>query len=184
MCFSRNDFKSLSFRQSENSCVLGSYAVAAYPFLKKNIIDFFVGYCSHFSIRCNPEKSEEMYNNHFHQYLNDNNISGYQLIKNLHESSHIQIFCECRDKFTLNFINENRIEILKLQKEQHKSSMLLLFINNNNGFNFVNSMHSVTIGYDSLGYYMYDTTQGLVSNNVNRIFDECNVGHTFLIEGL
>ena len=184
MCVTRNDLRNLNYIQTGDSCVLASYGVAGYAFLKKNVLDYFMGYCNHYSILCDRNSAENKYNDHFKCFLDSNNISGYQLIKDLHESSDVQIFKESRNHFTLTFISENRKELLKQNIERNINSLLIMFINNNNGFNLVNSMHSITIGYDSLGYFMYDTNNGLVLNDVENIFEYCDLGHTFLVEVL
>jgi len=169
-------FSTVNYIQKTPACVLGSYAVAAYSFVKFPILNFFIAYCKHHGIDdADPEKS---YACHFHKAWNTLRVGGYSLIYNLHLSSTHDIFSNCRQVFSLQMIEDVTAEKADLEGflQQNKQAMATVFINNLG--------HSITIGYDNDGFYKYDLNVGHVERNFQTISDLGILGNGFKLQGL
>lgn len=182
MIIKRSDFNDLNFTQTENSCVLASYGVCAYPFLHRDIEEYFQGYCEHFGLGHLNKTHEKLYDEHFHAYYRQQRISEYSIIECLHNTSQVQIFKDCRTKIRLRRINENWFEELKTKVDEGERVMLMFFVNECCNLKV---MHSVAIGYDD-HYFMFDTNpnQGLRELDIDGFSNRCILGETFLIEEL
>lgn len=108
--------------------MLASYGVAAWPFTKQPIPEYFWDYCRKFHIRTNnPVKA---YERHFFNEYKRRGISGYKLIKVIHRSNE-RSFSRCRRKFSLTEIPSVKAEIPWIETELRASklSSLMLFLN-------------------------------------------------------
>ncbi len=178
--FSREAFKDLDYVQTGNSCVLASYAAAAYPFTRKDIYDYFEDYCRHFKIAVSGSDAESKYCEHFHKEYTRREVSGYQIIKELHSSSKAASFIKARESFELEDFNNaaKRIDELNRILKREEDNLVNVFIGKSDHAAF--EMHSITIGYDDDGFYFYDVNFGDVQNLIMPL-EECGeIGSTFV----
>ena len=164
-------YSSLEYKQKSDACVLGSYAIAAYPFVKMPIINFFYGYCKHYGISAsNPE---ECYASHFHSEWNLLSVPGYHFIYCIHTTSTQEIFSICRRQFTLQMINDVAVEKKEIEAflKQNDQAMITVFMNNIG--------HSLTIGHDESGFYKYDINIGHVERGFKTLSDLGTTGNGF-----
>ena len=89
----RANSSQVKYRQSLNTCVLASYAVACYPFTTTPVLDYFVAYRRHFDKLNEPQPKwdeahpERSYDQRFHAQGN-----GCAVIKDLHNNSPADAF--------------------------------------------------------------------------------------------
>ena len=166
------EFERLKFRQSGDSCVLASFAVAAHPFTKQPIKKYFYDYCRHFHIRSRDH--EHCYCKHFPNEYVRRGISGYELIKRLYQSSTQKSFARCRRKFHVCTINNVASEEQKIAQALHSENptALIVFLNNSN--------HSLVVFVGENGISFYDTNAGDCGNGLRSISELGNLGEGLL----
>ena len=174
----RKSFSNLNFIQKYDSCVLASYGVAAFPFVNRNITEFFKAYCKHYGVPITTQDGELEYNQDFHTRDEQKNKGGYWVIKNLHDTSSQNIFIDCKKAFSLAKVNASKMHLIDgfISKNDR---LLNIFIHECYGLPI---NHSVTIGLDEDGYYMYDVNKGLITEGIEKLFDCCKMGDTHLIQ--
>ena len=152
----RSEYSNLNFCQNNhNLCILASFAVAAYPFNKIPIDNYFLDFCNHHNLdKSNPKNS---YEKNFSVFYNN----AYKMIECLYNTSNQTSFRESRNHFVLEPIDYTNNESVYLSElSTAKKNLLNLFINKSNNNIFIKSMHSITLGYDKEGYYFYDVNRG------------------------
>jgi hypothetical protein len=128
--------------------------------MQYEIPDFFKAYDRHFSLSSNTDL-EKPYNSHFHQYAFSLG-TGYKVLKELHSSSKDLVFSNCRSAFEIEIIENVTSETHRIEQALTDNlAMLVVFITNPNISGIANA-HSVTIGRDVLGYYIYDVNFGQI----------------------
>lgn len=162
--------------------VLASYAVAAYPFTKRNILDYFEDYCRHYKIHATTTDSESQYLKDFKIRYAKPGMNGYKVIKDLHDNSTEISFKNARNKFDLQNVDnaENKIDYLENELKSEQGILVNVFINQSSLPNLA-SKHSITIGYDSLGFYIYDVNKGRALRGITSICEIGRIGSTFII---
>ncbi len=150
------------------TCVLASFAIAAYPFVKKNVIEYFDAYCKHYNLDVFLKCKQCVYDKHFQKYIKDIIAceqglgAGYSLIWKLYHKSQNEIFQACRDAFSLDKIeNQNTIEgkINYLGDKLKNGSTAILFINiANREFSKkygLRDSHSIALAYSTENKFFY-----------------------------
>lgn len=185
-----NSSKICPFVQSTESCVLGSYAIAANFFTRIEIRKFFDDYCRHYEISnfnmgkylCGPSQitpdklSEFAYDSHFHGANKNSGNSGLEFIKKLHDDSIQSSFQTSRTIFQLRYYNDQKFqqerEVIQEQLE-HNDALLIAAFNNGS--------HIAVFGFDyDKGMFTIETRP---FNNpgiqfISSIQEYCTVGDT------
>lgn len=134
------------FVQSTDSCVLGSYGIAANFFTGIAIRKFFDDYCRHYEIsnfnmhkylfgpsQITPEKlSEFAYDSHFHEACKNSGTSGFEFIKKLHDHSGQISFQTSRMIFQLQYYHDQKYQQEReiIQEElEHNDALLIAAFN-------------------------------------------------------
>lgn len=183
----RTEFNSLGkFTQSKAVCVLASYAVAAFPFTRKPVIEYFKDYCDYYNISYDPSNDiQEVVDNDFRSRCGLPGMFGYKIIMDLHDNAQGQSFTKARESFSLRFEQNSQLEIDNIENELRSGEevLLMLFINESNNESIASSMHSVTIGYDNYGFFIYDVNFGYVQPLIyKKLSDLGKLGNAFLIK--
>lgn len=176
----QNDaFTGVGYIQCLGTCVLASYAVAAYPFVNIPVLDFFAAYCcDHGLSHQHPERS---YDNDFHRWPN-----GYDVVWKLHRNSTVAIFKACRDAFRLEDVRAVDLTTVEQRLAAEKNTTLMLFINKSKREQDLKlaSMHSIAVGYSpNRKFFYYDTGIGKVVENVGSLAQLGECGDRFLLVG-
>lgn len=142
----------LTFTQVGQTCILASYAVAAFPFTGMPIETYYQDYCNHYGIRsANPALSCEQ---HFDAQWRQRSISGYQLLQDIHTSSKGTVFEKCSRAFSLRLVNDvaDSMSQIEIELQQPLKNGLLVFLPARH--------HSIMVACDTRGLYSYDTAGG------------------------
>lgn len=163
-----------------NTCVLASYAVAAFPLLRVPVLDFFVACCSHFGLpQHRPERS---YEDDFLQ-----RHPGYEVIWNLHHDSTVATFKACRETFDLVDVRAVDLATVEQRLATEKNTALMLFINKSKREQDLKlaSMHSIAVSYSpDCKFFYYDTGIGKMVKNFCSLTDLGECGDRFLLRSV
>jgi hypothetical protein len=176
---SENAFSGTGYRQYLKTCVLASYAVAAYPFVNIPVLDFFVAYCcDHGLPHQHPERS---YDDDFHRWPN-----GYDVIWKLHHDSTVPTFKACREAFRL--VDARAVDLATIEQRlaTEKNTTFMLFINQSNREQDLGlaSRHSIAVACSpDREFFYYDTGLGKVVENFGSLADLGDCGDRFLLIG-
>ena len=142
-----------NFVQSDASCTLASYAIAANYFTGRPVSDYFKGYCSHFRIFYSSAlDAERKYSVHFDGEFRRRNCSGCEVILDLHSNSMEQCFVEARRSFDARFYHKPSEHIAELEQILKTRDALL-----NVGYPVMDDAHSVTVLYDGSRFLIRNT---------------------------
>ena len=150
----------LNFRQEGDSCVLAGYAVAAYPFTGQSVRGYFSDYCRHFHIR--HTNAERAYAAYFPGEYKRRKITGFELIRALHNGSKQRCFSRCRRKFWVELIKDVKVVENEIVAELGASvpNALLVFLNT--------ERHSVVVFVGNGGLSFYQTRAGEVGDGLRN----------------
>lgn len=180
-----DEFNLLNYQQNGDYCVLASYAVAAFPFTERPIKDYFSAYCSTYKLSLQGS-FEQTY---FHDFVNRYSLpgkNGYKVMNEFHNKSNDQCIIDAREKFTTEYIDngvERINEIGHFLKESIKT-IAIMFINKSTTRR-LNSMHSITIGFNGEKYYYYDVNFGRIfflSSTIQSVIDLGEIGNVILLQ--
>jgi len=176
--------RSLSYKQKYNSCVLASYAVIASIFSNGyDLRDFFIAWCEHFKIEGinSDDDAEVEFCRSFQKEYTNRNINGYSIMKEIHETSDVDVFSSCRKLFSLTFQNfDNRDYSLLDAALKSDNSCALIFINKSL-MGITSNMHSISLFYCN-DYYFYDTNCAKLGN-IPYISSLGEIGDCLIIRG-
>lgn len=183
MMIVENSFRNLKYKQDGNYCVLASYAIACFPHTQeRDIIKYFIDYNSHFNVPSKHSDAESKYLRHFSKECN--NRAGYEILKDLHENSEASSFKKARRKFNLvkgkNYSNNNKASELEEWLIENEDGLALLFVNESN-IDEIASMHSIVVGCDGDGLFVYDVNIGNTSRPLINISDIGVIGDVFMV---
>lgn len=177
----KKPFEQLSYRQQGRTCVLASYGVACFPFTNTEIDSYFLAYCNHYRLDTNNPTSS--YENYFKKQTKQ--ITGYEVLKELHEKSSEKVFTTARSLVSLTKITWPQKEeakpefVKKIVSEIKKADTLLLLFVNKSSITGL-TMHSIVVSHDNSGIFYYDTNSGLETVSTN-LSDFGELGDAFLI---
>jgi hypothetical protein len=170
-------FLTVCYKQLLDTCVLASYAVASFPFVKVPVLDFFVAYCcDHGLSHDHPERS---YDDEFHSWPH-----GYGVIWKLHHESTVALFEKCRRAILLEDLGKASVSEVEERLQACQESTLMLFINKSKRELDLKlaSMHSIAVGYSSSSkFFYYDTGNGKVFENISSLTELGECGDRFLL---
>ena len=175
---SQDAFSNLDYKQGLATCVLASYAVAAYPFAKIPVLDFFVAYCCQFGLP--HEHPERSYEDDFLQ-----RHPGYDVIWKLHHDSTVPVFEACRKAFSLENVFPAQLATIE-QRLVAGNSTLMLFMNTSARKQDLElaDMHSIGVAYSpDCKFFYYDTGRGKLVRNISSLRELGDCGHRFLLIG-
>lgn len=165
-------FSGLSFKQSGNSCILASYAIAAYPFTGTPVLDYFRDYRDvFFSDKAQNMDPEPFYNAHFHplyQYISGK--SGFQLLRDCHERIDRPSFNKARSIIRLSLIDSVEDDLHEIESDlKGKTESLLIVFVKQPSLKDLMPYHAIVIGYDTNGFFDYDVNSGCVSRRISSL---------------
>lgn len=178
----RDLLKDVKFKQNGDSCVLASFGVAAYPFTKIDVEEYFKGYFEKYYKECfivcfkkyftdfpnftnnhTYTDFEDFYNGTFHNLYKSLNTSGYELLLDFINEISTDPFITCNKKLSRMLIKDINSDINTTEdKLKHNRCLLMAFINKSNIIGRPGNGHSITIGCDNNGFYYYDTNKAHV----------------------
>jgi hypothetical protein len=143
-------FANLHYVQQSGECLLASYGVAAYPFTREPIQNYFYHYCRKFHIRAaNPVMA------HLRHYIRENEknpIPGYEFIQTLHHTqTHERSFSRCRRKFYLTLIQDVKGRMAQIDGELYSPALTSLMVHLND------QQHSLAVFGTTNGLIWFDT---------------------------
>ena len=166
-----------NFIQHSNSCILASYAIAANYFTGIPISDYFRDYCWHFNLSpTDPEirqffssisyhqdpstLDEFMYEFHFHKEYNNRQISGLNLILEIHNVSMANSFDQSRGKIEIESIPKVPADLQRIENILKSDHSLLI-----SAFN--SGRHIAVFGYADLKWFTIETRSCMVVDTKN-----------------
>ena len=175
--FSRSLLSKETYKQDGEFCVLGSYAVAMKPFLNGtkqfDVQDFFKAYCDEMGCLCSSPKLtgaigwERLYLSDF--ALRTSTMSGYNLIRALHENSTVSPFKEAGSKLAVQpcSLDQNGFPTIETAlKNAAKRVVALACVNKVKIIPQTPSFacvmpphHSVVVGFEGT-FFAYDVNHG------------------------
>ena len=175
-------FLGVKYSQRLDTCVLASYAVACFPFTNKQpVLDYFLSYCRHFKL--NETYPERSYDLHFHPLSKIK--PGYQIIKELHDSSSESVFVKARQSITLSPLINWSKDVAAVNASIRKDNCLLLLFINESSLPGLSSGHSIVVGHNSShGLYYFDTARPcneILQAGPNQIADFGTLGDAYLV---
>lgn len=169
----------LYYIQKPGTCVLSSYAIVNHYFTRLQEDVIFDSYCKHFGLKGSQNLSKR-YNSHFHNYIANDAITGYECIINLHQQSSQKAFVQGRALFYDNYFTDtlNNIDAIEnILKEEN--ALINLTYRHDNG------RHSITIFCDvnDSMFKIRDTeSNGLISmGTLNEFVEDLQTGKRFQI---
>lgn len=190
--FDRTLLSKETYRQRDNYCVLASYGVAMKCFLGGtcDITDFFRGYCEEMQSGC--KSSGVSQGLHEELYLLDfraktKALSGYNLVERLHRFSEVSPFKDARAVATIEHLCPPRdYDAIEAKLKSQEASLAMVFVNQavpvvagQAMTHLICPNHSITVGYDQLGFYAYDVNPKLIVNAPNIV----DLGQSLLFLG-
>ena len=91
--------------QKPGTCVLSSYAIVNNYFTRIQEDEIFGSYCKHFGL-IGSQNLSTRYNSHFHNYIANEAITGYECIINLHQQSTQRAFVKGRELFNETYFTD------------------------------------------------------------------------------
>lgn len=154
-------------RQTGNSCIVASYAVAMFPFTAVPLLQYYEDYGQHFHLPA--PRDGNACADHFHEEWQRRGISGLRLLTQLHAPATGGVFAQCSQRFDARLIDDVAIEMVQLENQLRSPWMnaLLVFLPRP-------AMHSVAVGCDNAGLFYYDTAQA----QLHRLNSIAGIGPT------
>ena len=142
-----------SFTQTGGSCVLASYAIAHNYFTRMPIGICFEAYCRHFGLPFSMwQEAEQQYARHFDDEWRRRACKGYEIMRELHNSSPERPFVEARKRFDSIFYDDSAPHVNDLENRLRTQEAIL-----NVTFQAGPGCHSVSVLADSRGFLKKDT---------------------------
>ena len=128
--------------QKPGTCVLSSYAIINNYFPRIQEDEIFGSYCKHFGL-IGSQNLSTRYNSHFHNYIANEAITGYECIINLHQQSSQKAFVQGRYLFYQTYFTDTlpNVDIIETVLKEEESLI-------NIAFRHTNGHHSITIFCD------------------------------------
>jgi hypothetical protein len=163
----------LKFKQHGHSCVLATYAVAAYPFTETPVDNYFRDYCSEFKVP--SENPEQEYVRHFGGLLDQGPRSGYEIIRDLHNFSKKQSFSKCEKMFSLELIKDVSARQGEITSELRSAvrNALIVFLNA--------EQHSIVVFFGTGGLSFYQTRAGDIGDGLRSISELGELGEGLML---
>jgi hypothetical protein len=177
----RRRYDTWAYKQSQNQCVLASYAAALWPTTQQDASEYFVGYCRHFKLLLTTNSTESEYDKDFGSRSHSTPGGGFGVINILHNFSSEPAFANARAAMTLHFSSNgaNDWTLIERALRTVDSATAQIFINDNPGSPLA-GMHSVSVAADTSGLYAYDSNPGQVIPLPGGKSQLGLIGHAFL----
>lgn len=155
-----------TFRQTGNSCVLASYAIAFNYFTGLPCEYCFEAYCQHFGLSYSDWKdAEQKYNDHFHIEYESRKGLGYEIITELHDTSLVTEFVKARETFNCELIGETQSNLVRISGILAVEEALInITSRNEDGWS-----HSVTAFCADGCFYVKNTNHDTIDNEVSLL---------------
>lgn len=174
-------FFQIKYRQTLDTCVLASYGVACFPFTGTPVLDYFTAYCRNYNQDAtHPERS---YENHFHAECRKPGMSGYKILKCLHDGSAEAVFEKARNAVSLEHVDWAQTDAAAIElKLKNPDCLLLLFLNGGTPPNFNRlEWHSIVVGHDGQSLFYFDTGPGAPIKGPSQLKDFGRLGDAFIV---
>lgn len=158
---SRRKFDSITYKQTNDLCIIASYAVAMSAFTGQFEIDNYLsGYNKNFNL---------LYSDFEFGYLKDFHprsmkMAGNKIIQSLHNESLQPVFINSRSKCNVEYILDGKSEADRVVAalKSDKKVLANIFLNESHHKPVIPNGHSITVGFDTEGMYMYDVNHAKV----------------------
>jgi len=161
-----------TYTQNGNTCVLSSYGIVNHYYTRTLIENVFRDYCKHFNLTDKKSLSVR-YDAHFHTYIGENKMSGYQCVVDLHNNSDKDSFKQGRNSFKVVSFATITDKLEEIEKHLTTEESLINLTFNING----------TVQYHSISVYC-DMKDGLfkIHDTQKKIFIEHNKLYNLISE--
>lgn len=168
------NYINMIYIQKPGTCVLSSYAIVNHYFTRTLEDEIFGSYCKHFGLKGTQDLSTR-YNSHFHNYITNEGITGYECIINLHQQSTQKAFVCGRELFYESYFTDTLSNIDAIGTILKEEDSLI-----NLAFRHSNGHHSITIFCDvnDSMFKIRDTESNVSIPNVtlNDIIEYLQIG--------
>lgn len=158
------------------TCVLASFAIAAYPFVKIDILEYFKAYCLYRKLKLDDDECPQCeYSKDLKKFerdikskpsngLPENLGGGYCVIWDLYSKSSGDVFERCRKAFSLEVIdlkneNDDFNRFSRLKDKLMEGSTAMLFVNEPNTVfetkYLLGRSHSIAVAYSVENKFFY-----------------------------